>query len=261
MSENLQKKGRDFIDTNKELNHRLFLQRENDTNHSPYENELIFYELVRDGDQKKIIELMDKTPLNDPEGRGRLSLDEVRNIKYHFIVAAAMISRFCMEGGMNSETAYSLSDLYIQKADICTSIEPLIELHRSMCSDYAGRMRQLQRNTVYSKHVVLCIDYIYENLQKRITVSTLAKYVKRNNTYLSKLFRTETGKSVSGYIRDKKVEAAQNMLKYSDFSCLNIGNYLAFSSQSHFIQVFKAKTGLTPDAYRRQHFRSNWNKE
>src|SRR5665647_451332 len=261
MSGNLQKKGRDSIDTNKELNHRLFLQRENDTNHSSYENELVFYELVRDGDQKKIIELMDKTPLNDPEGRGRLSLDEVRNIKYHFIVSAAMISRFCMEGGMNSETAYSLSDLYIQKADICTSIEPLIELHRSMCSDYAGRMRQLRRNKLYSKHVVLCIDYIYENLQKRITVSTLAKHVKRNSTYLSKLFRAETGKSVSGYIRDKKIEAAQNMLKYSDFSCLNIGNYLAFASQSHFIQVFKTKTGLTPEVYRKQNFRSNWNKE
>lgn len=254
-------KGRDFIDTNKELNHRLFLQRENDINHSPYENELAFYGLVRDGDQKKIIELMDKSPLNDPEGRGRLSQDEVRNIKYHFIVSVAMISRFCMEGGLNSETAYSLSDLYIQKADICTSIEPLIELHRSMCSDYAGRMRELRRNRVYSKHVVLCIDYIYENLQKRITVSILAKHVSLNETYLSKLFQAETGKSVSGYIRDKKIEAAQNMLKYSDFSCLNIGNYLAFASQSHFIQVFKAKTGLTPEVYRKQHFRSNWNKE
>jgi len=254
-------KGRDSIDTNKELNHRLFLQRENDTNHSPYENELIFYEYVKEGNQKKIIELMDQSPLNDPEGRGRLSLDEVRNIKYHLVVSVAMISRFCMEGGMNSETAYSLSDLYIQKADICTSIDSLIELHRSMCSDYAGRMRLLRRNKVYSKYVVLCIDYVYENLQKRITVSMLAKHVSLNETYLSKLFKAETGKSVSGYIRDKKIEAAQNMLKYSDFSCLSIGNYLAFASQSHFIQVFKTKTGLTPEIYRKQYFRSNWNKE
>jgi len=204
---------------------------------------------------------MDRFPLNDPAGRGRLSLDEVRNIKYHFIVSVAMISRFCMEGKMNSETAYSLSDLYIQKADICTSIEQLIELHRSMCSDYAGRMQQLRRSKVYSKHVVVCIDYIYENLQKRITLRMLARYASLNETYLSKLFLTETGKSVSGYIRDKKIEAAENMLKYSDFSCLNIGNYLAFSSQSHFIQVFRTKTGLTPQDYRKRNFRSNWNKE
>jgi len=111
-----------------------------------------------------------------------------------------------MEGKTNSETAYSLSDLYIQKADICTSIELLIELHRSMCSDYAGRMRQLRRSKVYSKHVVLCIDYIYENLQKRITVGVLAKHVS-------------------------------------------------------LIQVFRTKTGLTPQDYRKRNFRSNWNKE
>jgi len=247
------------VDTNRELNHRLFLQRENDASHSPLENELRFYELVKEGDTKAIIGLMDQTPLDDPAGRGQLSSDPLRNIRYHFVVSVAMISRFCMEGGLNSETAYSLSDLYIQKADICTSIESLVAIHRSMCSDYAQRMKQLRRDKVYSKHVILCIDYIYENLQKKITVCTLAQHVNLNPSYLSKLFQTETGKSVSGYIREKRIEAAQNMLKYSDFSCLNIGNYLAFSSQSHFIQVFKARTGLTPEAYRKKYFRTNWN--
>ena len=40
------------------------------------------------------------------------------------------------------------------------------------------------------------------------------------------------------------------MLRYSNFSYGEIAAYLAFSSQSHFIRVFKAHTGYTPKEYR-----------
>lgn len=50
---------------------------------------------------------------------------------------------------------------------------------------------------------------------------------------------------------NKRIEAAENMLKYSDYSCLDISEYLCFSSESHFIQVLKKHTGYTPKAYRR----------
>jgi len=249
------------IDTNKELNHRLFLQRESEISHSPYENELEFYELVREGNIRKIDEKMAQYPISNQDGRGTLSDDPVRNILYHFIVSVAMISRFCMEGGLDAETAYSLSDLYIQKGDRCTSISTLTEIHQSMCRDFATRMGEFRKKRFYSRHVLLCTDYIYENLQKRITVRDLAKHVKRNESYLSVSFRAETGKSISEYIREKKIEAAQNMLKYADFSCLSIANYLAFSSQSHFIKVFKDQTGLTPASYRKKVFRTNWSKQ
>lgn len=256
----IHRRGCDYIDTNKELNIKLFLQRENDVVHSPYEDELGFYEHVRAGDIKAITELMDKYPLSDNTGRGLLSEDPVRNVRYHFVISVSMITRFCMEGGMNAQTAYGLSDLYIQSADRCTSIETLVDLHRAMCKDYAGRMKLVRKNKVYSKPVMLCIDYIYEHLQKKIPVSILAAHVGLNESYLSKLFHKETGMVISAFIREKRIEAAQNMLKYSDFSCPNIANYLAFSSQSHFIQVFRKKTGQTPEEYRKRNFRSNWNR-
>ena len=78
------------------------------------------------------------------------------------------------------------------------------------------------------------------------------------NTRLSKLFKQEMGITLSRYIRDQKINVACNMLRHLDESSLTIANYLGFSSQSHFIQVFKKSTGLTPEEYRRRNYHQSW---
>ena len=94
------------------------------------------------------------------------------------------------------------------------------------------------------------MDYIYDHLYEQIRLSDLAAQVGLNESYLSVLFKKETGVSISDYVRQRRVEAAEGMLRYSDYSCSDIGNFLAFCSQSHFISVFRKATGLTPRQYR-----------
>ena len=49
-----------------------------------------------------------------------------------------------------------------------------------------------------------------------------------------------------------KLEEAKSLLTYSDKSLIEISNYLCFSSQSYFQNVFKKKYGMTPKQYRDQ---------
>ena len=76
--------------------------------------------------------------------------------------------------------------------------------------------------------------------------------------YLSKLFHREVGVTVKQYILRKKVEAAENLLRYSDYPCAAIANYLGFGSESYFISVFKSITKTTPKEYRERFFRTRW---
>lgn len=103
--------------------------------------------------------------------------------------------------------------------------------------------------------MVLCLDYIYDHLHETIRTEDLAAQTGLNRSYLSTLFKKETGFSISEYILSKRIEAAQNMLKFSEYSFAEIAAILAFSSQSHFIRVFKAHTGYTPRKYRNKFFR------
>lgn len=249
------------MNSEKELNLRLYIQREENKTHAPYEKELEFYEMVKRGEVSRVKNHLEERPIDHVLDMGVLSENSVRNLIYHFIVSTAMITRFCMEGGLDRETAYSLSDLYIQKVDHCLLEKEIATIHLTMALDFAARMKQLKKQKIYSKHIVMCIDYIYDHLHERITIVDLANMTGLNESYLSKLFKKETGMSVSDYIREKKVETAKNLLKFSNLSYLNIGNALAFSSQSHFIKVFHKATGHTPKEYQKLYYRSNWTSE
>ena len=245
----------DYININQELTEVNFLHREYDKKHSPYEGEFAFYEYVKEGNIEQVEKMVGNL---GGEGMGLLSKDPKRNLQYHLVVSIALISRFCVEGGMEYETAFNISDLYIQKLDLCATCDEVISIHRQMVFDYTKRMEEIRKKNVYSKPIIMCIDYIYNNLHHSITIPELAELVALTPPYLSKLFINEVGTAISSYIREKRIEAAKNMLKYSQYSFLDIGNYLSFSSQSHFISVFKKYVGMTPKQYRDKNFRINW---
>ena len=119
-------------------------------------------------------------------------------------------------------------------------------------------MHIIRKQNRYPKAVILCLEYIYENLHTKISLEKLAEITGLTPAYVSKLFHKEVGKTVSEYVTAKRVEAAENMLKYSEYTCLEISDYLCFSSESYFIQVFRKHTGYTPKNYRERFFRTHW---
>ncbi|WNS82274.1 AraC family transcriptional regulator [Domibacillus sp. DTU_2020_1001157_1_SI_ALB_TIR_016] len=241
----------------KTLSEITFKRKEEKQRHHTYDEELMQYEYMKNGN-------MDAIPLGiklfQSNTTGTLSDHPVMNYKYLFVASITLSSRFCIEGGMYSEDAYNLSDLYIRLVDKCKTVEEIFALHNKMFTDYTKRMSELKKEKIYSKPVLRCIDYIDLHLHETITVKSLAQYVSLSPTYLSALFSKETGTSISEYIREKRINTAITLLKYSEYTCMEIANNLGFSSQSHFNKLFKQYTGLTPKEYRLKYFRLNWTK-
>lgn len=245
------------INTNKDLNYRLFLQEESGFTRTPFHSEFEKYMVIQAGDVEKVRENFTKIRPNFMKGKGKLSEDPVRNIMYHFVTAVALTSRICVEGGLSHDTAYTLSDIYIQKADKCKSPEAIIDMFEEMQVDFASRMRDLKKEKATSLHVRKCIDYIYEHLHEKLSLKLLADHFHLNASYLSKLFRKETGVTFKGFVTEAKVKTAENMLKNSDYSYSDIALVLGFSSQSAFINVFRMSRGITPRKYREAYYKNN----
>ncbi len=226
--------------------------------HQPMEKEYLFYKAVESGNVDYIEEDFKNNGFKDQAGKGILSNNPLRNIKYHFIVTTAMVTRHCVEAGMSQEQAYRLSDFYIMKADNCQSLNEVCEIHHQMVLDFTKRMRDNKNSKTISKPVHQAIEYIYSNLHKRITVEDIAENVNLSPSHLSRVFKKETGMTLGAYIRIQKLERAKNLLKYSEFSYIDISNYLAYDSQSHFIKTFKAYEGVTPKKYRDRNYTSSW---
>jgi len=248
------------MNLSKEWYRSEFFNHEETYSHREIEVELPFYNAIAEGNLDYVKANCLEKAFTNPEGMGKLSNNPVQNIKYHFVITTALITRYCIHAGMEQEKAYSLSDFYIQQADALSDIKAISELHDTMCIDICKQMQLIHKNKVLSKPIVLCLDYIYNNIHGKLTLSEIANYLNMSGSYISKLFQKEMGVNLKDYILGLKIQKAENMLKYSDYSIPDISNYLSFSNESHFIQVFKRYTGLTPHKYRSINFRSTWEK-
>lgn len=223
--------------------------------------EFLFYQAVTSGDLEIVKENCDKERFLDSQGVGVLSRNPVTNIKYHFVITTAMITRLCKQKGMELEQAFRMSDYYIQRLDDIHTVQGVRNLHDEMVLDFTEKMRRICRSDKKSRYISACMEYIYSHLKERITIEDLAEELGVSASYLSRLFKKETGDSVSAYIRCQKIEMAKNLLQYSDYSIIDIANRLSFSSQSHFIQQFREYVGITPKKYRDLNHTVQWNIE
>lgn len=229
--------------------------------HRQLTEEFQFYRAVANGDVEAVKKNCELGRFVESDGVGVLSRNPVTNLKYHFVITTAMITRLCRQNGMELEQAFRLSDFYIQKLDDIHNVEQVWELHDEMVIDFTKKMRRYVQNNTNSRHIYACKEYIYSHIKERITIEDLAEAFGVSASYLSRLFKKETGISISAYIREQKVEIAKNLLRFSDYSMIEIANRLSFSSQSHFIQQFREIVGVTPKKYRDDHYMIQWNIE
>lgn len=111
---------------------------EESISHRPLEEEYSFYQAVSSGDMEFVQKNCRENTFTNPDGMGILSTNALTNMKYHFVVTVAMVTRRCVEAGMELEQAFRLSDFYILKMDACTSIEAISKLHKQMVIDYTS---------------------------------------------------------------------------------------------------------------------------
>ena len=233
------------------LDELLFQQRETGFVHNSLDEEMFPFYLMKRGDPAGV-ELCQKNFQGTHDGK--TSSDPLRAKKYLFVATITILCRVCIEGGMESAVSYGLSDLYIQQADRCTSVEEVYELHGKMLRDYTKRMQKILKGKAYSAHVIRAMEYVEQHLQEPMKVQEIADALGISVSHLSHTFSQETGLELSAYIREQRLNAAKTLLRHSDFSCVEIAEYFGFSSSAHFSKAFREHTGMTPTQYRRRRF-------
>jgi YSIRK-targeted surface antigen transcriptional regulator len=180
----------------------------------------------------------------------------LRSHKNIVIAAITLAARAAIEGGVDTEDALTLSDLYIQQLEDLLTIEEVKVMQIEALSKFAERVEQV-RNEKYSKAILTCLQYISNHLYENITLDSLAESSHISPNYLSTLFKKEVGMSPTMYIQHAKVQEAKKLLMVSDYSLIDICLYLSFHDQSHFTKVFKKHTGQTPRQYRQRPLENN----
>jgi AraC-like DNA-binding protein len=83
--------------------------------------------------------------------------------------------------------------------------------------------------------------------------SELARRLGITPEYLSRLFRKVMKKSYRDYITEMRISKAQEMLRYTDLSIMDIALEVGYQTHSYFTNKFRMITGITPTKYRASH--------
>ena len=213
--------------------------------HSYYEERLLM-QAIREGRTEDAIRLAE----NMDRDTGRLSAVEFAHWRNLAIIGISLCTRAAIEGGISPEEGYRLSGYYIQKCDTTQDPAHLLHYRNRAIEELTVRVRQHLEKPRGSGHVERCKDYVRKHYREKIYLEDVAEALGISPTYLSKLFKKETGQCLQDYINEERVFRAANLLIYSRLSLPEIAEYVHFPNQSYFGKIFKQVKHMTPKEYR-----------
>ena len=215
---------------------------------SSHEVESVILEMIRSGNPDGLR----STVFNDSHVHtGITGPTPLRQLKNNIIITTTISTRAAIDGGLDPDTAFQLSDTFIQTAEQTNDPNTLNELLGKICYTFASRVREVQTPVTSDSVIMQAIRYIQQNTCSHITAADVAEHMGFSRSYFSSYFKSALGFSVSDFIMRCKMEEAKQLLRHTTRPVSVISSYLCFSSQSHFQAAFKKQFGMTPLQYRR----------
>lgn len=231
-------------------NEVFYSYQERVAEHNPYSQEIREQDAIKKGNLSALYDSFAETYAGEI---GVLSQDAMRQAKNISIVLIALACRSAIAGGVMPEVAFSLSDSFIQSVENTEDIRNVYALGRYAETEYCKLVAEVKEENLQNALVVKCNEFILKNSCKHISVADVAKALGVSYKYLSHMYKEKTGVALSEYINITKIAFAKEQLIYTDYSFEQIAYNYGYSSQSHFGQVFKKVTGMTPGKYREQY--------
>lgn len=237
-------------DVKDDISYQLY-RHEEEKSRGSYEWELQWLNQIENG----ILE--DATDENMPQAGwqemelvGVMAMDDFKQIEYMIVSSITLATRAAIRGGVEARRCYDISDLYLQKIAVCNNVMEIIELGTTAANEFARLVHEKKEEQRLGTIVERCRNYVARELYHPFTISKMADDLSVNRSYMSKCFSERTGMTLHDYIIEERLNAASNLLKYSNSSIAQIADYMQFSSAGRFAGYFRKKYGLTPMQYR-----------
>ena len=120
---------------------------------------------------------------------------------------------------------------------------------RNMINDYCRLVRKYTMKD-YSQHVRHAILLIDSQLTHELSLSHIASALDLNPSYLSGIFKKETGHTITEFISLRRVEQAKNLLRTSSMQIQDVAMYCGITDANYFSKVFRKYAGVSPAEYR-----------
>ncbi|GFN33041.1 helix-turn-helix domain-containing protein [Paenibacillus xylaniclasticus] len=172
-------------------------------------------------------------------------MDAAYLLELYYTVALSLLSyinRWELEDQMNGLSA-------LMRRDEFSTWEESFQFLRTTAKTLFDLRSSGERNRAVEA-IAKIRAYIEDHLNEDLSLVRLAGYIHFNPSYLSRLFKQESGVTLSEYIEGARIERAKQLLKRNDLKVQEIGYRVGYEASQSFTRFFKKATGLTPQEYR-----------
>lgn len=230
----------------------------------PDKNSALVYQIQYEKQLHDMILSQDKqgaqTTLNELLGYIYFTNDfDLQRIRIRVTELLVLLSRSSIDAGANIQQVFIANTEYLSQISSINTLEELsvwltgvLHYFLNYTFDYP--------NIKHSDVVYKCIDYIRNNYDRKITLDDIAIHVSLSRSYLSKLFKDETGYSLFSYINHIRIEKSKQLLLDETIALVDVAGMCGFEDQSYFTKVFKKETGISPKRFRdNPHYAAKFN--
>lgn len=177
--------------------------------------------------------------------------DPLMEWKFYLVGLLSYITYFLNDSGV-VENYYDHSRVeFTKEVYNAQSVEQCEEILRKIARFFSEREQEPERTL--SPLVRKVITDVDTDLKEPLTLQYFSEKLGVNGSYLSNLFRRETGKTITQYVTDQRLKHAENLLRYTNKPVRSVAVEVGIGDAQYFSRLFRKKTGMKPTEYRRKY--------
>lgn len=207
------------------------------------ENDLI--NAIAHGQSTRAKAIFASLPLNG----FKYEMEPLRNLKNFSIVNNTIFRKAAEQGGVHPLYIDQLSTTFLARIEELTRSDNVFDLWTEMIQKYSSLVNNHNTRS-YSLPIQKVITRINFDITADLSLKTTAEYLNINASYLSNLFRKETGYTLTNYVNKKRMEHAVFLLSTTSLSVSSIAQQCGILDDNYFTKLFKRQYQMTPSQYR-----------
>ena len=201
-------------------------------------DEMTLLSALRGGDKDQVYAIMNQML----SASGRVSPGQEK-LRIHDLFVTGM--RYLAE---RDETLQDQDQYQGLQADV--ELPGGMEAKRQLLNRFYGELTEIRRIGTESNLTASIVDYVQQHYASDLYLERVAQGLGLSVKYISKVFKEKTGRNLSDYINEVRIQHVKDMLVNTNISIASISEAAGIYSRSTLIRLFRKYEGVTPSEYR-----------
>lgn len=168
--------------------------------------------------------------------------------KIETLQIVSSIFRRLTDHDLNMRTILNIESETYQKLQACRSLNAVQRVLHSLFDEINAM--DIAPHTNQNYLVKMTDTIIHEQYQNVLKLEDIAGQLHVNSSYLSRLYKKESGDSVITALNKYRIRVAKQLLKKPEYKVSEIGQLVGIEDPAYFTNVFTKYTGMSPQKYR-----------